>query len=378
MSRFLFLTLPLPGHAYPAVAVARAVRELGHEVAWAGSQAFLRPLVGPDTTVYPTGLRPYRGQRDRGIRSVKSLWEGFAVPFARFTAPAVDKAVAAFQPDVLVADQHALAGALVAHRRGLPWATLVVSQLELTRPFRDLPKVEAWVAANLATLWEGEPAVDLRFSPQLVLVTGPALVREELPEHFRLVGPVLGGRPPEPEFHWEGWDPSRRSVLVTMGTMSQDLAADFYRRAVAALRPLGDRLQALVIAPPDAVPDPPPHVRVVPRVPTLQLIPRLDAVVCHGGQGTVCEALAHGVPLVIAPIRTDQPIVAGQVAAAGAGIRLHFGRTRPDQLRDAILAVLDDPTYRSAARRVQETFPALGGPPAAATQLAELAKTASP
>jgi UDP:flavonoid glycosyltransferase YjiC (YdhE family) len=50
----------------------------------------------------------------------------------------------------------------------------------------------------------------------------------------------------------------------------------------------------------------------------------MSAVVCHGGHNTVCEAVAHGVPLVVTPIRDDQPIIARQVADAGAGIRLHF------------------------------------------------------
>lgn len=382
MSRFLFVTLPLPGHAYPAMAVARAVRERGHDVAWAGSEAFLRPLVGPDAVVYPTGMRPLRGQRDRGARSVKSLWEGFVVPFARFTLPALDRAVQAYRPDVLVNDQHALAGALVAHRHRLRWASLVVSQLELARPFRDLPRVEAWIQANLATLWTAaqlpaEPAIDLRFSPYLVLATGLAPTEAGLPDQVRVVGPVLGGRPPDPGFRWEGRDPDRRAVLVTMGTMSQDIAADFYRRTVRALRDLGDRVQAIVVAPPEAVPDPPAHVRVVTQVPTLELMPLLDAVVCHGGQGTVCEALIHGVPLVIAPIRTDQPIVAEQVARAGAGLRVPFGRVRPEQLRSALTAVLDDPAYRNAAQRVRASLATLGGPPAAAEYLEALAHSPS-
>src|SRR5690606_11345575 len=116
----------------------------------------------------------YRGQRDRGARAVKSLWEGFVLPFARFTLPAVDKAVQAYQPDVLAVDQHALAGALVANRHGLRWASLAPQSMELTRPLRVLPKVEAWVEGHLAKLWTDaglppRPEVDLRFSPYLVL-----------------------------------------------------------------------------------------------------------------------------------------------------------------------------------------------------------------
>lgn len=43
----------------------------------------------------------------------------------------------------------------------------------------------------------------------------------------------------------------------------------------------------------------------------------------------MCEALWHAVPLVVAPIRDDQPVVAGQVTDAGAGVRVRFGRGGP-------------------------------------------------
>jgi UDP:flavonoid glycosyltransferase YjiC (YdhE family) len=81
MSRFLFVVLPLPGHINPAAAVAAALGERGHDVAWVRSLARFRPLLGPDATIYPTGMRPYRGQADTGMASVKSLWESFCHTF---------------------------------------------------------------------------------------------------------------------------------------------------------------------------------------------------------------------------------------------------------------------------------------------------------
>ena len=152
MSRFLIVTLPLAGHVNPPAAVSRVLQERGHDVAWSGSEARLRPWLGPDATVYPTGMRLFRGQADNGLASVKSLWEGFIVPFTRFTLPAVEEAVAEYQPDVVVTDQHALAGALVAERHGIPWATFCTSTIELGAPFARLPKVAAWIRGHLATL----------------------------------------------------------------------------------------------------------------------------------------------------------------------------------------------------------------------------------
>jgi zeaxanthin glucosyltransferase len=378
MSRFLFVAPPLAGHVNPMSGVAAALVRRGHEVAWAGSEFHLRPLLGPDVTVYPTGTRLYRPQADRGLAAVKSLWDRFIVPFSKFSLPGVEKAVQAYRPDVIATDQAAPTGALVAHRHGLPWASVGCASMDMADPFRALPKVDAWIQGRLAALWDaaGLPAderFDVRFSPYLVIyLCTPALAgQRDWPAHYALVGPALADRP-SPDFPWEWLDPARRLVLVTMGTLAEDLAHDFYGRAVEALRPLGARLQGIMVAPPEAVPDPPEHIMVAPRVPLLALMPRLDAVVSHAGMNTVSEALAHGVPLVVAPIRHDQPINAAQVAAAGAGVRVRFGRVTPAQLRGAITAVLDDPAYRAGAGRVRDSFAAAGGAPEAAARLERL------
>ncbi|MGN9914527.1 glycosyltransferase [Phytohabitans sp. LJ34] len=376
MSRFLFVAPPLAGHVYAAGAVASALAERGHDVAWAGPETTLRRMLGDGMTVYSTGMRPYRGQRDRGFRAVRSLWEGFVLPYATFTLPAVEKALAAFGPDVVAADQHALAGAVAAHRHGVRWASLAPQSMELTRPFHALPKVEEWIRRGIdnAGLSIGDGA-DPRFSPHLVLAfTSRALTgAHDFPPHYALVGPALGTRAAAPDFPWDALDPARRAVLVTMGTLAEDVARDFYPRMVGALRALEGRVQAVVAAPPGAVPDPPPGTIVLPQVPVLALLPRLAAVVCHAGLNTVCEALAHGVPLVVAPIKHDQPVTAAQVVAAGAGLRVRFGRSGADELAAALTAVLDEPGYAAAAGRVRDSFAAAGGAPAAASHLERLA-----
>ncbi len=106
----------------------------------------------------------------------------------------------------------------------------------------------------------------------------------------------------------------------------------------------------------------------------LDLLPHMHAVVGHGGLNTVCEALSEGVPLILAPIKGDQPINATQVEAAGAGIRVRFGRVKPEELRAAVLAVLEDPSYRAAADRIRTSFREAGGAEAAAGHLEALAR----
>jgi zeaxanthin glucosyltransferase len=396
MSRFLIVTLPLDGHAYRAVAVADALSARGHEVAWCGSNAYFGPLIAPEAILFPTGTRLFRDQAGHGIAALKSLWQQYVIPMARFTLPAVDRAIGEYQPDVVVVDQHALAGALAAHRHGLPWATLITGAMELTHPLAALPRVDAWIRAQLASLCRatasrdlagdgaggtaravgGDGPADLLFSPYLVIAcTTTAVTGEQpFPDHFALVGAAMVDRPGR--FAWDLLDPARRKVLISVGTLATGLAADFYRRAAAAVAPLADTVQAIITGPPELMPDRPANVLVVPSVPMLALLPRLDAVISHGGMNTVSETLAHGLPLVIAPIRHDQPVVASQVARAGAGIRVPFSRVRPAQLREALVTILDDPSYRQAAERIRDSFAAAGGAPAAAARLERLAQIA--
>ncbi|MFJ2186914.1 glycosyltransferase [Kitasatospora sp. NPDC087861] len=383
MTRFLLVMPPLTGHVNPAAGIAAELTARGHEVAWTGTESVLRPLLGPEARVLGTGTRAFRAQGGHGLAALRSLWEGFIVPYARFTAKPLDAVVREFRPDVLLVDQHTPAGALVAHRHGLPWASFAPGAMELGRPYRALPQVEAWMTGLLRGLWEraklpGQEYLDPRFSPALVLATtGPALTGDASPPpQYALVGPVLPAtRPADPHFPWDRLLPGRRRVLVTMGTLAGELGADFHARAARALELCGDDVQPVFAAPRELLPELPPQAVAVDRAPVLELMARgaLDAVLCHGGMNTVGEALTHGLPLVTAPIRHDQPFVAAQVATAGAGLRVPFARVTPERLAQALRTVLDTTGYRRTAVRVGEALRAGGGAAAAADRLEELA-----
>ncbi|MFD0350918.1 hypothetical protein ACFQ0M_42585 [Kitasatospora aburaviensis] len=160
----------LTGHVNPTVGIARELAARGHDVAWTGTETVLRPLLGPRAQVLGTGTRAFRAQGGHGLAALRSLWEGFIVPYARFTAKPLDAAVRAYRPDAVLVDQHTPAGALVAHRHRLPWASLAPGAMELGRPFRGLPQVEAWMTGLLRGLWRRaglpeEEYTDPRFSP---------------------------------------------------------------------------------------------------------------------------------------------------------------------------------------------------------------------
>jgi MGT family glycosyltransferase len=385
MARMLFVVPPLAGHVNPTVAVGAALAARGHEPTWTGHPDVVPGLLAPGAAfvpvdeAVPAGVIAAVAERSSGLRgpaALRFLWRDLLVPLAHTMLPGVERAVAAVRPDALVVDQQALAGAAVAVRERLRWATSATTSAELTDPLAALGKVGTWVRGLMtdvlvsAGVDPAEAALDPRFSPDLVLAfTTGALVGpvERFPGHFAFVGPALAGRPDATPFPWEWLEAGTPLVLVSLGTLNGHEGARFFGEVVAALRELP--VQAVVVAPPDLVPGPPANVLVRPRVPQLTLLAHAAAVVSHAGHNTVCEALANGLPLVVAPIRDDQPIVAQQVVDAGAGVRVRFGRVGAEGLRAALAAVLGDRSYRVAAARVQASFARAGGAAAAARHI---------
>ncbi len=277
MSRFLFVVPPLTGHTNPTVAVGEALRSRGHVVAWTGHAKVIRPLLPVGAHLIPVGDDPddddpmlleakQRSQGLRGAEALLFLWQDFILPLGRSMVAGVEAAVTQFRPDVMIVDQQAIAGAVVARRRGLPWATSATTSAELVDPFALLPKVGEWVANGLAQFQadNGVPGGgDLRFSEHLVLafsteaLAGPD---RSFPAHYRFVGPSLGSRAAGVDFPWEWLDPSRRLVLVSLGTINAEAGRRFLGEAVAALAGMADRVQAVVVGPPDLV-------AAVPRYP---------------------------------------------------------------------------------------------------------------
>lgn len=394
MSRFLFVVPPLADHVNPASAVAVELAVRGHEVAWAGRPAALEGLVAADDPVFPCAGTPGTDRpRDlRGVAALKSLWEDFFAPLAYAMAPGVTAAVLEFGPDLLVVDQQTIAGALVAERLGVPYVTSSTTSAELSRGPSDTPQFDQWLTDLLdgLRLRLGDPSAryDPRFSPRLTLVfstselTGPQAPNRGL---VRFVGPAVGpalGQVPDShaataDFPW-GWvdgDDDRALVLVSLDTAHTTVGAHFLAQCVDGIRARSRALRAVVVDPEGVLGSPrdEDNLLICPVVPQLALLARTDAIVCHAGHRTVTEALWHGVPLVVAPVRCDQPVIAAQVTAVGAGVRVRFGRTDAKAVGSALDAVLGQPSYTAAARRVSHSFREAGGAPSAAAHLEELA-----
>ena len=86
-----------------------------------------------------------------------------------------------------------------------------------------------------------------------------------------------------------------------------------------------------------------------------------DVFVTNGGYGGVQFALAHGVPVVIAPGKEDKVEVAARVVWSGTGVNLRRQRPTGARVRRGVRRVLADPSFRTAAARIGAELAAAPG-----------------
>jgi UDP:flavonoid glycosyltransferase YjiC (YdhE family) len=96
----------------------------------------------------------------------------------------------------------------------------------------------------------------------------------------------------------------------------------------------------------------PANAVVVPWMSYARTMPGCDAVLTHGGHGTLVRALTSGCPVVVCPAGGDMAENAARVDWARLGVRLPRRYATPRGVRLAIERVLTRPGVRANVERV--------------------------
>lgn len=387
MARILLTLLPLTGHLNPALALADALERRGHEVAWAVHVEEMGNRLPAGATIYSLDagrLRPAPASRQvRGLDSVRLFFEDYAMPLTAQSLAPLEWAVRDFRPAAIATDYQMPAGAWVARQFRIPWVSLVTTTASI---LKMSPPVSDWVAAQYMDLQRRYLVPELvadfpDFSPHAVAVFSIEALAAEPPARvdapLTFVGPARGGKRRIVGFPWQWLRADCRKLLVSLGTVSRDLESRFYETIIEAMKGL-PQVQAVLVAPEALAARAPDNVLVKEYVPQLELLERVDGVVCHAGHNTVCEALLNGLPLIVSPIRDDQPVIARRVVECGAGLFLRHGKVTPSSARTAIESLLNDPQYSRNAKRLQEQLQATSGAAAAADLIEDVIRSGRP
>ncbi len=358
--RFLVAAFGDAGHAFPAIALARALRARGHRVFVETWERWRSAVEGEGLEFaaaqeYKTFPPPPPGSGD-GPSPADA---------ARALAPLLDD----LRPHAVVSDILTLAPSLAAEVAGVRRATLIphvypVHEAGLpffafgAQPPRTpvgravwsgaLPLLTAGLRRGRRELNQTRATLGLRplelfhggISSELVLVATfpqleyprrwPAGVHVTGPMRFELAHPDVevpeGDGPLVVVAPSTAQDPDGRLVRVALEAL-----ADEPVRVLATTNRLGGEL-----------PEAPANAVVVEWLSYSQAMPLADLVVCHGGHGTVCRALGAGVPVVCCPAVGDMAENGARVQWAGAGLMLPWRLTRPAALRVVVGRVLAD------------------------------------
>jgi UDP:flavonoid glycosyltransferase YjiC (YdhE family) len=359
-----------PGHAFPAIALARALQARGHRVVvetWERWREAVESLDLEFTAAEEYDTFPPPPAGSNGARS--------AADAALALAPLIDD----LRPDVVVSDILTLAPALAAECAGAPRATLIPHVYPVHEPglpffaFGALPPRTAvgrrlWRAALPALLGglrrgrrelnESRAAVGLEpvsrmhggISEELALVaTFPQLeYPRSWPANVHVTGPMEFELPYEEVELPAGRDP----LIVVAPSTAQDPDCRLVRGVLEALADEPVRVLATTNRhrSPDSLRPAPANARVVEWVGYSQVMPAADLVVCHGGHGTLARALSAGAPVLTCPAVGDMTENGARVAWSGTGLMLPWRMVRPATLGTPGCRILSSPKFPARAR----------------------------
>ncbi|MFG1826546.1 glycosyltransferase [Microbispora bryophytorum] len=407
--RVLLSTIGTRGEVQPMVALATALRELGHEARLCVPPDFREWIEGMGFPVVPIGpeLRPVasaapRVQGPPTPDQRRRMLEGtIAVQFA--TIPA-----AAEGCDVIVGGgAMSIAARSVAERMGIGY--VYVSYCPVTLPSPHHAPLPIWeqgqgpadAPAGNRALWAEDarrwndmagaalnahrasdglaPVADIRghmFTDRPWLAADPALGPWPEPADNGVVQTgawILPDRRPLPPELDKFLDDGEPPVCVGFGSVHAP--RDIARATAGAARALGRRVIVLRGWAGLSPADDGPGCLAIDEADQQALFPRVAAVVHHGGAGTTTAAALAGAPQVVVPQHYDQHYWARRVVDLGIGTAHPPVAPTAESLTAALRRVLH-PGVAARARAVAGEV-RTDGAAAAARRLADMAGIAA-
>jgi UDP:flavonoid glycosyltransferase YjiC (YdhE family) len=390
--RFLVCTGGGYGNLHPLIPLAQALADRGHAVAFAVSSNHLRTLetlgfdafsVGPAggvSAVTTPAFQEEVAQLDQGARASRIIGAFAAV--ARATVPDIAGVIERWLPDALLRDSTAWGAWIAGEQTDTPVALFDFAGLppQLIAAVGGAPLEKLRTACGLPS----DPSLATMYR-WLVLVGSPPgwSDLDRLGPTAHLIRPPEFDRAPiEARPEWlDEFATGGPLIYATLGSVFGKspkvwkaifaAVADHPTRRVVAT--VGQSVSPASLGPVPA------NVRVEQYVPQSYLLDVADAVVGHAGYGTLMGALRRGLPIVTLPMpAADNLGHAARVSALGAGIVVPEDRRSPEVIGNALRRVLEQPSFREAARRLARGIAELPAMEAAARLLEELATKRRP
>ncbi|MFE4636887.1 glycosyltransferase [Streptomyces sp. NPDC056773] len=360
--RFLFTGPASVGHLFPMVSTAQALQAAGHQVLFAVSAPYdqMRQTglptveIGDGSTLMDSFKRAQNGADLEFVSDGNSPEDterlaaaGFAED-GRVTIDDLLSLASDWRPDVIVHAAFQAAAPLVSAALGIP---AVVHNFGVMSGFGMVGRLAGLLADEYRARGVEGPAT------HTVLDVVPSTMGGDGTGWRVRYVPHNGAGPVPRDLAARG---SRPRIAITLGTVVTAFAGVNPVARVVSEAASVDAEFLLAVGDTDLSPlgTLPGNVRVLPWVPLAQLLDTADAIVHHGGAGTMLTAAALGVPQLILPQGADHFI--NVEAATGLGFAL---RATGDEVDAALLGrLLTDEALRKGAAATRSEIAALPSP----------------
>lgn len=408
--RVLCVTFPWKTHLYPLVPLAWALQTAGHEVAVASEPQLADAITGAGLVAVSVGSAEPIEQRiwkarDKGDIpagevtppfSLDSLYDvgenqhlrerlswdkltwlhdNVVVPRTKFLNDGMIEDLVdycrSWKPDLVLWDVVSNGAAVaatvagVAHARVVPWLDLAhrlrgdyLAVKEQQPPEERRDGLQDWYTA-----WAEKYGCE--FSEEMVsghfaVNTLPASYRLEPHEHTLSMRYVpYNGRAEMPEWLLE--PPRAPRVVMTFGIAMKEmpeLQAISGEKIQDILDSVADLDIELVLTLPDRIREEltrvPENTRIVEFVALHLIIPTCSVVIHHGGVAGFSDSLLNGVPQLLISKAVDARPKIELITESNLGLAVPPDEVTGARIRDALVRLLEDPSYKEGAARLRQ------------------------
>lgn len=391
LMRILLATVGSSGDVHPFIAIARALRERGHEVVLATNPYFRGVVEGAGIGFASIGERIVPQELAAEMPGAFKRFVGAYVLTRRVFLPHLPKTyedllgcARSFGPDVIVGHQIAFGVPWIAEELGIPWGTCVLAPATMLSnedpgvypigmDVRGAPmavrRMQHWFARRAMSLFLDGPMNRFRkslgrgtrsdtffgemLSGSLILGMWSSAFRgsaSDDPETLRICGfPWFDRKGSE-----DGLEPGLEAflndgeapIVVTLGSVLSHVHRHVYEDALRAIDDVGVRAVLVTGHEHDGAFANSDRVYRADYVAYSQLLHRGAATVHHGGVGTTAQALRAGKPVLVLPHAHDQFDNAARCEALGVGLRMDASRVSVQRLRSAFERLIGDDAMR--------------------------------
>lgn len=298
------------------------------------------------------------------------------------------KAIEAEQPDIIIGDA-SIAASNAAYVKGIPAAGIQNAYAgQFLSPWTVTgPAIFLWDKIHLERFrrpvykkYGVEPINSVKLLKSIPMISPDLPNLYDYPDdwNWKMVGPILSEPPTETPEWFKELDDGQTNIYFSLGTTG--MLDPLLRRVYDALGKLPYRFIVTTggQASDETIAMAPANFRITDYAPGRTIVKHCEAIIFHGGNSTMYQALEAGLPMIALWNQLEQKLTGGMIQKRELGLCHQARKTSAEWLVNAIEEVMKNPKYRQNAQSFSSEVANANGAATAADVLEEVARAGEP